>query len=151
MILEKLKAGIMNTRDVGFHGITLKLRLLSETEIVQCRLDTLAYSVKNNLDEESQATENARRQLYIVLSDSEGNRVSDSIDSFRDLLTRGEREYLIEEYLFLENECLPSVPGMAQAEFDDILEQVKKSPESILSVSNTATLRRLINYLENQQ
>ncbi|MBV5339186.1 MAG: hypothetical protein J0665_06450 [Deltaproteobacteria bacterium] len=151
MILEKLKAGTKNTRDINFHGIPLKLRLLSEAEILQCRLDTVAYAKKKELDEESQAAENARRQLFTVLSDTEGNRVADNIDSFRDLLTRGEREYLIEEYLFLENECLPSVPGMERAEFDDILELVKKSPESILSVSNTATLRRLINYLENQR
>lgn len=149
MILEKLKAGIKNSRDICFHGTSLKLRLLSEAEITKCRLDTVAYSEKNKLDEESQATENARRQLFTVLSDTEGNRVAESIDSFRDLLTRGEREYLIEEYLFLENECLPSVPGMERAEFDDILELVKKSPESILSASNTATLRRLISYLES--
>lgn len=151
MILERLKAGIKNTRDVDFHGTPLKLRLLSEAEILKCRLDTVAYSKKNELDEETQAMENARRQLFTVLSDTEGNRVAESIDSFRDLLTRGEREYLIEEYLFLENECLPSVPGMERAEFDDILELVKKSPESILSVSNTATLRRLTTYLENQR
>jgi len=148
MMLEKLKAGIKNTRDVNFHGATLKLRLLSESEILQCRLDTVAYAKKMDLDEESQATENARRQLFTVLSDSDGNRVADNIDSFRDLLTRGEREYLVEEYLFLENECLPSVPGMEQAEFDDILELVKKSPESILNALNTATLRRLTTYLE---
>lgn len=151
MLLEKLKAGTKNTRDVNFHGITLKLRLLSEAEILQCRLDTGAYAKNKDLDEESQATENARRQLFTVLSDVEGNRVAENIDSFRDLLTRGEREYLIEEYLLLENDCSPSVPGMERAEFDDILEEVKKSPESILSASNTATLRRLVNYLEHQR
>lgn len=151
MILERLKAGVSNTRDITFHGTPLKLRLLSEGEILKCRLDTLTYAEKNNLDEESQAVENARRKLFTVLSDVEGNRVAESIDSFRDLLTRSEREYLVEEYLLLENECTPSVPGMAQAEFNDILELVKKSPDSILSASNTATLRRLIIYLESRQ
>ena len=151
MMLEKLKAGTKNTRDVNFHGITLKLRLLSEAEILQCRLDTVAYAKNKDLDEESQATENARRQLFTVLSDTEGNRIAENIDSFRDLLTRGEREYLIEEYLLLENDCLPSVPGMERAEFEDILAMVKKSPESLLNASNTATLRRLTTYLENQR
>ncbi|EKD36408.1 MAG: hypothetical protein ACD_75C01523G0010 [uncultured bacterium] len=151
MILERLKAGVKNTRDIAFHGTALKLRLLSEAEILNCRLDTLTYAEKNNLDEESQAIENARRQLFTVLSDAEGNRVAESIDSFRDLLTRSEREYLVEEYLLLENECTPSVPGMEKAEFNDILDLVKKKPESILSTSNTATLRRLIIYLESRQ
>lgn len=151
MILERLKAGVNNTRDISFLGTTLRLRLLTEAEILKCRLDTLTYAEKNDLDEESQAIENARRQLFTVLHDKEGNPVAESIDSFRDLLTRSEREYLVEEYLLLENECTPSIPGMEKPEFDDILEQVKKNPESILNPLNTATLRRLIIYLESQR
>lgn len=151
MILEKLKAGMKNSKSVDFHGETLKVRLLSEAEILQCRLDTMAFAKKRELDDESQAIENALRQIFVAFSDMDGNRCAENIDSFRDLLTRGEREYLVEEYLFLENECMPSVPGMDKAEFEDILEEVKKSPDSVLNASNIYTLKRLISYLGNRQ
>lgn len=151
MILEKLKAGIKNTRPVDFHGTPLTIRLLSEGEMQQSRLEAQAYSKKKDLDEESEIIEKALRQLFIALSDEEGNKIAENIDSFRNLVTRGEREFFIEEYLFLERESLPSVPGMDQSEFQDILDEVKKNPDLVLNGSNIYTLKRLISYLENQR
>jgi len=151
MILEKLKAGTSNTRMVDFCGVTLKLRLLSEAEIQQCRVESQSYAKKKELDEENEAIENALRQLFVALSDQEGNRCAENIDSFRKLLTRVDREYLVEEYLLLEKDSWPSLPGMERPEFEEILEAVKKSPDSVLNSSNTSTLRRLIGYLESRR
>lgn len=151
MMLETLKSGITNSKQINFYGATLKIRLLSESEITACRLDTIAYAKKHDLDEESQAVENVRRQLFLALSDLDNKPVAENVDKFRELLTRGDREYLVDEYLQFENECLPTTPGMEKIEFEDIMEQVKKSPESIMNSSNIALLRRLIMYLENQR
>jgi len=151
MILEKLKAGIKNSKPVDFHGTTLNIRLLSEAEMQQCRLAAKAYSLLKELDEESDIIEKVLQQLFLAVSDEDGNKCADSLESFKGLITRGEREYLIEEYLFLESECLPSVPGMTEPEFSDILEEVKKNPSSIMNGSNIYMLKRLISYLENQQ
>jgi len=150
MILEKLKAGVKNSKPIDFHGTQLKIRLLSEAEMQRCRLDAKAYALHKELDEESEVIEKVLQQLYLALSDMAGNMCADTIDSFRKLITRGEREYLIEEYLQLESECLPSVPGMTAPEFDDILDEVKKNPNSVMNSSNIFTLKRLISYLERQ-
>jgi hypothetical protein len=150
-ILEKLKAGVKNSKTSDFHGGILKIRLLSEAEMQQARMEAQAFVKKNSLDEESEMIEKAMRQLFMALSDEEDNKCTETIDSFRKLITRGEREYLIEEYLFLEQECMPSVPGMDNAEFQDILEEVKKSPDSVLNAGNIYTLKRLISYLESRQ
>jgi hypothetical protein len=129
----------------------LKIRLLSEAEMQQCRIDAQNFVKKNGLDEESELIEKVMRQLFVALSDEEGNKCTETIDSFRKLINRGEREYFTEEYLFLERECMPSVPGMDNAEFQNILDEVKKSPDSVLNAGNIYTLKRLLSYLVNQQ
>jgi hypothetical protein len=151
MILEKLKAGTKNSKETDFHGVTLMIRLLSETEIQQCQIDTQFYAKKKELDEESKAVEGVLRQLFLAVTDLDGNKLAESIHQFRDLMIRVDREYLVEEYLQLEADCMPSVPRMERPEFEDILEQVKKSPDSIMNPSNIATLKRLTRYLENQR
>ena len=150
MILEKLKAGTNNSKTVPFLGETLKIRLLSEGEMAQARMEAQAYTKQKGLDEESELIEKVLRQLFIAVTDTDGNKLAENMDKFRLLVTRGEREYLIDEYLMLERDCLPSVPGMDDAEFEDILDEVKKSPDSILNSSNISTLKRLIRYLENR-
>jgi hypothetical protein len=148
--LEKLKAGVNNFRQIEFCGEMLKMRLLSESELQQCRSEAQAYAKVKQLDEESQFTEMALRQLFLAVTDNDGNKIADSLDSFRQLITRVEREFLIDEYLALEQDSLPSLPSMKDLEFEQILEEVKKSPDSVLNSSNTFTLRRLLSYLENQ-
>lgn len=150
-LLEKLKAGVKNSTETPFHGGTLKVRVLSEDELQQCRIEANRYAVKQELDEESLYNEIAVRQLYMAVSDKDGNKLASDIDSFRKLITRKEREYLIDEYLHLENECSPSLSVMTDEEFNRIVEEAKKDPFFILSRSNTDLLRRLIRYLENRQ
>lgn len=151
MFLEKLKAGIKNSKELPFLGEKIRLRLLSEAEIQKCRTDAKRYADENGLDEESKDIEDVLRQLFTALSDEDGKPCAKNMDSFRELLTRVEREFLVEEYLLLEQECLPSVPGMDKAEFEEILAEVKKSPDSVMNASNIGTLRRLIRYLDSQR
>jgi hypothetical protein len=150
-LLEKLKAGIKNSKEAPFHGSALKIRVLSEDELQQCRIDANRYAVKHELDEESLYNEIAVRQLYMAVSDADGNKLAADIDSFRKLITRKEREYLIDEYLHLENECSPSLSVITEDEFNRIAEEAKKDPFFLLSRSNTDLLRRLLRYLENRQ
>lgn len=150
-LLEKLKAGIKNNKEVPFHGGVLKIRVLSEDDLQQCRVEANRYAIKNELEDESLINEIAIRQLYIAVSDADGNKLADSIDAFRKAITRKEREYLVDEYLSLENECSPSLSAMTEDEFNRIAEEAKKDPFFLLSRSNTGLLRRLIRYLESRQ
>jgi hypothetical protein len=150
MILEKLKAGTRNSREIPFHGMRLKARLLSEAEIQQSQVDAHAYATLKRLTDEGKAVESILRQLFMSVTDHDGNKLAENMDCFRDLLTRVDREYLVEEYLYLEAESMPTNPGMEPIEFNEILAQVKKSPDSILNASNISTLRRLVRYLESQ-
>lgn len=149
-ILERLKAGTYNTVDVQFYGETLKIRLLSEAELAQARIEAHAYAKQNNLDEESLYREIALRQLFMALADSNGNKLAPNIDKFRSLLTRVETDYLIERYMELEESVQPA-KLLDDVEFEKLVEEIKKSPTTALSGLNIDTLRRLIIFLVNQQ
>ena len=148
-LLEKLKAGVNNIRIIPFMGAKLRVRVLSEAEIQQCRADALEFANTAGLDEEGLYTEIALRQLYVSLSDEAGKPVADTIESFRKSLNRSEREHFTDKYLELEKEGSPGLEDMEQEEFDRILEAEKKSPGSLLSSSNTGLLRRVLRYLES--
>lgn len=150
MLLEKLKAGVKNVRDVAFYGHVVRLRILSEDELQRCRTEAQTHAAKLKLDEEGTYAEIALRQLYLSLADPDGGRVAESADAFRRLVTRADREYLIAEYLALERECSPALAALTEEEFARIREDVKKNPDSILSGSNTALLRRLTAFLESR-
>lgn len=150
-LLEKLKAGIKNSKEIIFHDASLRMRILSEAELQQCRIDAQAYAAKKGMDEETLYGEIAVRQLYISLTDIDNNKITDSLENFRSGITRVEKEYFIDEYLSLEKEGSPSLSAINQAEFDSILIELKKSPNLVLNRSNINLLRRLIRFLENQQ
>jgi hypothetical protein len=147
VILEKLKAGTDNVREVPFFGASLRLRVLSEAQNLQAR----AAAQGKDRDEEAYFVEVALRQLYAALSDQDGNPVADNFESFRKLVTRSEREYLIAAYLELEHDCSPSLDTMSAEEFEQVMAAVKKSPDSILNASNIVLLRRLVRYLESRR
>jgi hypothetical protein len=151
MDLERLKAGVANSRPVTLHGEILTLRVLTEAELLKCRADALAFIRKQELDEESLLVDNVLRQLYLALSDGEGNRLAPTVVAFKERLTRGEREYLVAEYLELERECAPDLDAMGEEEFEGLVEEVKKNPDMLLSPSSTDLLRRLLRYLACRQ
>lgn len=151
MLLEKLKAGVNNRRTVPFHGAALTMRVLSESELQLCRSDAMEHAARLKLDDEGLYNEISLRQLFSCLTDPEGRRLAESMDSFRQHMSRTDREYLIDEYLALEKECSPSLEKMTEDEFAAILEDAKKNPDSLLSGSGIATLRRLVRYLESRQ
>lgn len=150
MTLEQLKAGISNSKEVTLCGGIFRMRVLSEGELLQCRADALKFAEKVGLDDEGVMIEQVLRQLYLALIDEDGKRASASVEKFKQSITRAERGYLVDEYLSLEQECSPALATMTEDEFNDILDGVKKSPDSFLNASNTGLLRRLARFLENR-
>lgn len=151
MDLERLKAGTANTRTVELHGASVVVRVLTEWEILEARAAALAFAEKIGLDHEGMTVDLCLRQLYAALTDAEGKKLAVTFERFRSLMTRREREYLIGHYLELEKECAPDLEAMTAEEFEAISEEVKKSPDMLLSVSSAGLLRRLAGYLESRQ
>lgn len=150
MDLERLKAGVSNSRPVTLHRGKLTMRVLSEAELLRCRADALAFVRKYELDEEALMVDNVLRQLYVSLTDEEGKPLGRTVDDFKAGLTRAEREVLVAEYLELERECAPDLDAMTEEEFERLAEEVKKNPAMLLSPSSTDLLRRLGRYLASR-
>lgn len=149
-LLEKLKAGIRNNRDVEFYNQNVVMRVLSEAEMQGCRTAAIDHATQKKLDQDSLMIEMVIRQLFLSLSDADGKPIADSLESFKGLLNREEREYFASKYLELEKECSPSFRAMTDEEYKKLEAEVKKDPFFLLSGSNIDSLKKLILYLENQ-
>ncbi len=151
LLLERLKAGTSNTTTVQFLGEDVTIRILSEAELQQCRAVGMKVIEAAELDDEALMVEIALQQLYLAVSDADGNRLAKTYAAFKALLSRSEREYLVGEYLELERACSPSLTTMTDEEFQALEMEVKKTPDLLLNASGIDLLKKLCRYLAGRQ
>lgn len=153
-LLEELKAGARNTVERTFPNsdARLRIRLLTAQDILDSSIaaDSLfkdkgvGVSVQNVRAYE---TEKEVQQLYRVCTDLDGNPLAPNISEFRKSLTVSDKDWLTAQYNELDERCNPSLETMSDADFDALVESVKKNPDTISSISSTATLSRLARFL----
>lgn len=157
-LLEKLKAGTNNRKTVKWPGTDedIIVRVLSDAERQAASFDTERL-FKQQCIEPSMSTidvyeaEKTTQILFRALSDTGGKPLADSINEFRDKITIAEKDILVDEYNDLEKECSPDPGKMSDEEFNSLIEELKKNPmQTISSVSNMRTARRLITFLANR-
>jgi len=160
-LLERLKAGRANTITVkvgepdlsdDFGGNLVTIRLLTAQDTLEATLAAdkifadagVAVSLQNIKAYEA---EKDIQHLYRACTDADGRPLAASITEFRRLLTVADKERLIDHYNRLDAEANPSVSTMPDADFDALVETVKKNPEAVSNVSSIVTLRRLARSL----
>ena len=158
-LLEKLKAGTRNKKRVCWPGTDaeVEIRVLSDYDYSEAGLaaDNLYKAAGIKIGpENAEAYEfeiHAQLLYRAILNPETGKPVSPSITEFKQLLTRGVREQLIDELTNFQDECSPTPGNMTEAEFDILFERVKKNAETaLLSVSSIGVLKRLITTLVSQ-
>lgn len=146
-LLARLKAGKHNYKDVVFPGTgtTIRIQILSnqDTHDAAIAADRLfrelevAIGFHNVTDF---ANEKTTQELYRACIDPETKkRIAASVTEFRTLTTPEERNWLIEQYNALAEECNPSPVSLTNEEFDAIVEKVKKSRRRRLGVFQVST------------
>lgn len=129
-ILEKLKASGSATKPVELRGQILAIRILTEQDY---QLSGLAAHEKfkdegivlTNAD--LHEAEIANQLLCRAIVDSStGKPVFPNAAVFAEIVTREEKSTLLNHYLEYERDVSPR--RMTEAEFDDLLAEVKKSP-----------------------
>jgi len=97
---------------------------------------------------EAYEDENTTQVMFRALRnpDNPDQPFATSVDELRSLLTRDEKDILVEQYNEFEKEVSPSTETLTNAEMDDLFATLKKKPETG-SALNSATLRKLIIYL----
>ncbi len=157
-LLERIKAGRKNTVTVRFGDSDIHaalgedlvtVRLLTNQDVLEATLAAdrifadsgVAVSMQNIKVYEA---EKDVQNLYRACTDEDGQPLAPNITEFRRLLTVVDKERLIDAYNRLDSEANPSVSTMSDADFDILVETVKKNPSSVSNVSSTNTLRRLV-------
>jgi hypothetical protein len=151
-MLKMLKAGQANRRRVQWPGTDtdIELRLLSNAQISEASLAADALYNKQGVSVQLHNLDDWRREMTIqqlfraCVEPGTDTPVAATVAEFRELCSRTEADLLVQEYEALEQQTNPSPQEMSADEFDALLEQVKKKPQQTIgSISNIATLRRL--------
>ena len=150
--LARLKAGTKNQKTIKWPGTKqdIVLRVLSEGQYQQARIDAEKYFKGQGVEinfalADAFESEESTQVLYLALRTPDNQPLAASMNEFRELIVGPEKNALAQEYMDLEAECSPDPDKMAQEEFDDLVENVKKKPEEIAgSISSLSTARRLI-------
>jgi hypothetical protein len=159
-LLQRLKLGSDNVKLIDWPGTDKKvaLKILSQQDTQLAAFDTERIFKSNKIEismvtAEEYESEKSTQILYRALRDPEklSEAIAGTITEFRSLLSREEKKLLIDQYLAFESECSPSPDNLSNEEFDRLVESVKKKVEQTLgSVSNIGTLKRLITTLVSQ-
>jgi hypothetical protein len=150
-ILDKIKAGRSVTKEFNLGDVRLGLRLLTERDYqdagwaandMLAEFKTELKTSNADLFESEKATHLIQR--FLIDPDTK-KPIFQSADEVLDTLTREDRAFVGEKYFDFEREYSPSERTMAAAEFDALVEDVKKKPEPTrLNDLSGDLLRRLV-------
>lgn len=153
-LLNKLKASAGAVRTVQLRDVELGLRILTDQDYLDAGIDALDEMrerkvefgiASSDLFEAAKATQLLLRAL---VDPETGKPVAGSPKQLRVVISSEEKNWLIEQYVDHEREYSPGERHMTEEQFAELLETVKKTPETaLLSDSSSATLKRLIRTL----
>jgi len=155
-LLERIKAGTLISTAVEipdrFGGGKINIRLLTNQDVLEATLAAdrifsdagIPVSFQNIKVYEA---EKDVQHLYRACTDGEGKPLAANVTEFRKLLTVVDKGILIDYYNKLDEENNPSIDTISDAEFDTLVEAVKKNPNTVSNVSSMNMLRRLAHSL----
>lgn len=153
-LLEKLKAGRDAISTVRVNGVEIGLRILTEQDYQTAGLAADAL-LRTNGTELSMATADlfeAEKSIQLialmVVDPATKKPVFVNADEARKVFTREDKEVISEAYIDHERSFSPSGRTMTDADFEALLEEVKKNPATPrLNDLSGAGLKRLITSL----
>jgi hypothetical protein len=159
-LLAKLRLGTANTKLIKWPGCEeyVGLKILSQQQQQDGAFAAERWFEGHKISihlgsADEYDSEKASQMLWRALVDPKDMKtpVFDTVDKFRESVTREDKSYLIEEYMTFEKDCSPSPDNMKPEEFDAFLSEVKKTPEEILSkCTSSNTLKRCITTMASQ-
>lgn len=157
-LLEKLKAGKRNVRVIKFPGADqdVAIQALSNADLQDSLFATENYFRDKDIEVgsttiEAYEDENSTQILFRALRDPEepSRPFASTVDQLRNLISRDEKDILIEQYNDFEKEVSPKERDLSEDEMDALFEELKKTPETGNDLSS-AMLKRLIVYLASR-
>lgn len=156
-LLAQLKAGRDALATVDINGVTLGLRILVEQDYTDAQLAADALLIKHETELSLATGETFESEKMIqliarmVVDPATRKPVFATADVARETLHRHDKDKIAEKYLEHERKFSPSYRTMGDTEFAELLEEVKKNPETTrLNDLSGDLLRRLITSLASQ-
>jgi hypothetical protein len=159
-LLSIFKAGTDNHKIVKWPGTEhpVAIRILSQKDLQDAAFTTERMFKSEKIEvglltAEEYEVEKSIQILFRCLRDPKNleEPVAPNIAEFRKALTREERRLLTDEYLAFESECSPQPDGLSKDDFDRTIEQLKKTPDAILSnITSIAMLKKLLLFMASQ-
>lgn len=157
-LLKKLQSSHAALATVELGGVKLGLRILTEHDYQQAGLAALEVLEAASREDVNVATSElleSERSLQLialaVVDPANRQPIFDSADTARSSLTRAQKSLLIEAYLEHEREYSPRPENLSEAEFNELLDSLKKSAvKPSLNGLNGATLKKLVLSLAEQ-
>lgn len=155
-LLAKLKSGKKNIKAINFPGTEkpAALQVLSNQDFqdavfaAELKFKSSDIAVTpSTLD--AYEDERTTQVLFRALRDPDdpSKSFAGSVDELRKLVSKEEKEILVDEYNSFERESSPRFSQLSEEEFEKLWSDVKKSPQMFSSSLSSGTLRGLINYL----
>lgn len=152
--LTKLKAGRDALRTVKVNDVSLSLRILNDHDyqIAGLAADALLREHGTELSVATADIFESEKSIQLialmVIDPITKAKMFLSADEARNALTRDDKNIITEAYLEHEREFSPSDRTLNEKEFEALVDEVKKNPETPrLNDLNGASLKRLITSL----
>ncbi len=156
-LLERLKAGKRNRREIAFPGIEgarVMLQVLSNQETQEAIIASEYYMTRIKIAVTPSSIDfytdvRSSEILWRALRDPEDptRPVAISADELRRQITMAEKEALIAAYQDLEKESSPNFTAMKAEDFQTLWDDLKKNATILSSSLSIGTLRGLVIYL----
>lgn len=136
--LSKLKAGTNNRKMIRFPGTDqeIQLRIISDAQYQQARIETERHFQKLKVEPsmtlaDAFEAEETTQVLYRALQTKDEKPLANTVDEFREIIKCPEKDFLANEYLEFERECSPNPEKLFENEFDSLISDIKKKPETV--------------------
>jgi len=156
-LLERLKAGRDALAPVTINGVEIGLRILTERDYQVAHMAADAMLNKHDTEfslatADAFETEKTVQLIALAAVDPQTRKpVFPDANAAREVLMREDKDIIAEKYLEHERQFSPSGRTLSEAEFAELVEEVKKNPVTPrLSALSGDMLRRLITTLASQ-
>jgi hypothetical protein len=153
-LIDALKAGKANVREVIFPGTSEKIGItvLTEAEIQDATFATERHFKTSGIEISATTIGTYERELNTqilcraLVDPASRSAAFRDVKELRGLLDPSAKDMLIEEYNSMADECSPSPLTLTDAQFEEIFREIKKNGTTGRDLS-LRTLKGLITYL----
>lgn len=125
-LLQKLRAGTDEVHEVIMRGVSIPVRVLSQSEYNRIRKDSIQATVMEDGDETDKNIRIQKATLMLASTLKHGAAPMLS-DKLLDKMTNDELSFLYEEYVAKMDTVNPRLEQMSEDEFKAIVEALKKN------------------------